>query len=65
MFLYLSRLYHFKMPGGTSYGMYIMVQNELTAAYNELRDELAMERFGNVMISSIPKNRLQSARSIQ
>lgn len=30
----------------TSYGMYIMVQNELTAAYNELRNELAMDRFG-------------------
>jgi hypothetical protein len=33
---------------GTSYGMYIKVQNELTAAYNELRDELAMDRFGRV-----------------
>lgn len=31
---------------GTSYGMYIMVQNELTAAFNELRDELSMEKFG-------------------
>ncbi len=31
---------------GTSYKMYIEVQNELTAAFNELRDELAMERFG-------------------
>ena len=26
--------------------MYIKVQNELTAAFNELRDELSMERFG-------------------
>jgi ribosomal protein L29 len=26
--------------------MYINVQNELTAAINELRDELAKERFG-------------------
>ena len=33
---------------GTSYGMYIKVQNELTAAYNELRDEIAMDRFGRV-----------------
>jgi len=31
---------------GTSYGMYIKVQNELTAAFNELRDELSMEKFG-------------------
>lgn len=29
----------------TSYEMYISVQNELTAAINELRDELAMEKF--------------------
>ncbi len=31
---------------GTSYGMYIKVQNELAAAYNELRDELALTKFG-------------------
>ena len=31
---------------GTSYKRYIEVQNELVAAYNELRDELAMREFG-------------------
>jgi len=31
---------------GTQYGTYIAVQNELVAAINELRDELAKERFG-------------------
>ena len=31
---------------GTSYGLYIKVQNELIAAYNEVRDELAMREFG-------------------
>ena len=31
---------------GTSYGMYIAVQNELVKAYDELKDELAMQRFG-------------------
>ncbi|RMG81126.1 MAG: biopolymer transporter ExbD [Bacteroidetes bacterium] len=31
---------------GTSYDMYIQVQNELAAAYNELRDELSMKKFG-------------------
>ncbi|MDR2511444.1 MAG: biopolymer transporter ExbD [Bacteroidales bacterium] len=30
----------------TSYAMYIKVQNELTAAFNELRDEYALEHFG-------------------
>ncbi len=31
---------------GTSYDMYIQVQNELAAAYRELRDKLATEKFG-------------------
>ena len=31
---------------GTSYDMYIKVQNELVAAYNELRDELSNQKFG-------------------
>ncbi len=31
---------------GTSYEMYIKVQNELVAAYNQLRDELSREKFG-------------------
>ncbi len=35
-----------KNDRGTSYKMYIAVQNELTAAVNELRNELSMERFG-------------------
>ncbi len=31
---------------GTSYAMYIAVQNELVAAYSELRDRYANEKFG-------------------
>lgn len=31
---------------GTSYEMYIMVQNELTRAINEIRDEISVSRFG-------------------
>ncbi len=31
---------------GTSYKMYISVQNELVAAYNELRNELAERQYG-------------------
>ncbi|MEA3444592.1 MAG: biopolymer transporter ExbD [Bacteroidota bacterium] len=31
---------------GTAYETYIAVQNELAAAYNELRDEISMQRFG-------------------
>lgn len=35
-----------KNDRGTSYKMYIAVQNELAAAINELRDELSMIKFG-------------------
>jgi hypothetical protein len=31
---------------GTSYEMYIAVQNELAAAINEIRDEVSREHFG-------------------
>tara|TARA_R110002096_G_scaffold117211_8_gene253978 strand:- start:10205 stop:10810 length:606 start_codon:yes stop_codon:yes gene_type:complete len=31
---------------GTSYDMYIKVQNELVAAYNEVREEFAQQQFG-------------------
>lgn len=35
-----------KNDRGTSYEMYIKVQNELTAAFGELRDELSQRYFG-------------------
>ncbi len=35
-----------KNDRGTSYDMYIKVQNELAAAFNELKNELAKEKFG-------------------
>ena len=31
---------------GTSYDMYLKVQNELTKAYNQAKDELAQQKFG-------------------
>jgi len=34
---------------GTDYGAYMLVQNELVRAINELRDEYAMQRFGMKM----------------
>ena len=33
---------------GTPYNMYFQVQNELVAAYNELRDDLSKQKFGRV-----------------
>ncbi|MDF1517170.1 MAG: biopolymer transporter ExbD, partial [Lutibacter sp.] len=31
---------------GTTYGMYISIQNEIEAAYNELRNQLAKKLYG-------------------
>ncbi len=45
-----------KSDRGTSYDMYIKVQNELTAAYNEIRNAKAMERFGLGM-EDLPKSK--------
>jgi biopolymer transport protein ExbD len=36
---------------GTSYGAYIAVQNELVAAYTEMRDDFSMTHFGRVFAS--------------
>ncbi|MFT4755002.1 MAG: biopolymer transport protein ExbD [Salibacteraceae bacterium] len=41
---------------GTSYKLYIQVQNELAAAYNELRDDLARDQFG-VTYKSLVENK--------
>jgi len=35
---------------GTSYNKYLEVQNELTAAYSELRNEESMARFGRKFV---------------
>lgn len=42
---------------GTSYEMYLMVQNELTAAVNELRDEMSKARFGRAYIDATQSQR--------
>jgi len=40
---------------GTSYGMYIKVQNELVAAYNELRNEFAQQKFNKPYTELVQK----------
>lgn len=42
---------------GTSYDMYFKVQNELTAAINELKDELSITRFGRGYKDCLPDQR--------
>ena len=48
---------------GTSYEMYLMVQNELTAAVNELRDEMAKTKFGKAYVdcSSMQREAIDKA----
>lgn len=52
-----------KTDRGTSYRMYITVYNELKAAYNELRDEEAMRRFGK-SFSKLTKEQQELIRDI-
>ncbi len=49
-----------KNDRGTSYKMYIAVQNELAAAINELRDELAMDRFGRKYSQLLNENQIKA-----
>jgi biopolymer transport protein ExbD len=45
--VYISKgVISLKNDRGTSYEMYIKVQNELTRAFQEMRDELSIEKFG-------------------
>ena len=48
-----------KNDRGTSYNTYIQVHNELKAAYNELRNTMAMGRFGK------PYDKLNAAQSTE
>lgn len=52
---------------GTSYDLYIQVQNELAAAYDELRDELAKEKFGvgfNYLLETGQKEKVDAIKDI-
>ncbi len=48
---------------GTSYEMYIKVQNELVAAYNELRNELAKDKFG-LPYDELPDDKVKAIRKV-
>ena len=51
-----------KNDRGTSYKMYIAVQNELTAAISDLRDELSLERFGKKYSELIKEDRIKAVQ---
>ena len=48
---------------GTSYEMYISVQNELTAAYNELRNEASIKKYG-LSYNELKKERKKEIRKM-
>ena len=48
---------------GTEYGMYIAVQDALIAAYNELRDDLSMKRFGK-LFDNLPTEEQDAVKEI-
>ena len=48
---------------GTSYEMYIAVQNELTAAYNELRDQAALKKY-SLNYTELPKDKKREIRKL-
>ena len=52
-----------KADRGTSYDMYIQVQNELTAAYSELRNKEARKQFG-VAYEDLPKAKKKKIQDI-
>lgn len=52
---------------GTSYDLYIQVQNELAAAYQELRDDLAKEKFGKTytaLVEAKDKDKIKAIRKV-
>ena len=48
---------------GTSYEMYIAVQNELTAAYNELRNDASVVKY-NLNYTELPKDKRRVIRKM-
>ncbi len=52
-----------KSDRGTSYEMYINVQNELAQAFNEMKDELSLELFGIKYGQLIDKNKIVGINS--
>ena len=53
-----------KNDRGTSYDMYIKVQNELAKAFNEMRDEMSVQYFGsrfNQLVDTAKINAVQKA----
>ncbi|RLD41873.1 MAG: biopolymer transporter ExbD [Bacteroidetes bacterium] len=53
-----------KNDRGTSYEMYIQVQNELARAFNEMKDEKSVELFGIKYKALLDKNKIKAINKI-
>jgi biopolymer transport protein ExbD len=53
-----------KNDRGTSYEMYIKVQNELTKAFQEMRDELSSEKFGTKYDKLIDPQKQEAVQAV-
>ena len=53
-----------KNDRGTSYDMYIQVQNELARAFNEMKDEKSVELFGLKYKALLNKNQIKAINKI-
>ncbi|PKP52500.1 MAG: biopolymer transporter ExbD [Bacteroidetes bacterium HGW-Bacteroidetes-1] len=49
-----------KNDKGTSYDMYINVQNELARAFNELKDEMSMRYFGTKFANLVKEDQIKA-----
>ncbi len=53
-----------KNDRGTSYEMYIQVQNELARAFNEMKDEKSIELFGLKYTALLDKHKIKAVNQI-
>jgi biopolymer transport protein ExbD len=62
--VYVSKgIISLKNDRGTSYEMYIKVQNELTKAFTELRDELSIDKFGTKFSNLVDEQKIDAIQN--
>jgi hypothetical protein len=49
---------------GTTYEKYIEVQNELVAAYNEIRDEYSRKEFGGLLFNELTPEQQEAVQKM-
>ena len=63
--MYVSKgVISLKNDRGTSYEMYIKVQNELTRAFQEMRDELSVEKFGTKYNNLVDPQKQEAVQAV-